>query len=62
MDTIVTIETRYDRSVRVRVGDHEIARTDYDEVGWAGLDAVTRTARGLAEALGATVEETEVEH
>lgn len=62
MEMIVTIETRYDRVVRVWVGgigDHEIARTDYDEVGWAGLDAVKRTARDLATALGARVEEIE---
>lgn len=51
-----TIEVRRDnsgaRTVEVLVDGEVAATTDYDEVGWSGLDAVERAAVAVARACG----------
>lgn len=43
------------RTIAVVVAGETVAATDYDEVGWSGMDAMERVATAVAEACGATV-------
>lgn len=56
-DTDVEIVEYADRAVAVRVDGTEIARTNYDESGWAGMALLRSTATALAEATGLAITE-----
>lgn len=47
------------RTIEVVVNGDVVASTDYDEVGWSGMDAMERVAVAVAEACGATARKEE---
>jgi hypothetical protein len=54
-DIVVRRTNSGPRTVEVLVDGEVVARTDYDEGGWSGMDAVERAAVGIAAALDCPV-------
>jgi hypothetical protein len=46
-----------DEHLTVEVDGAEVAHANHDEHGWSGMDAVEKTARGIAEAAGLAINE-----
>lgn len=54
---VVLIDKSEDETICIHLGSAEVITVDHDEVGWAGMDAVERAVRALAEILGLPVED-----
>lgn len=52
---VIVFDRREDEQLKVLIGRKVLYRTDHDEIGWSGMEAVEQAVRAVAAALGVDV-------